>query len=58
MMNNSTLTYPKCDCFWSKQSWVAKPSEIQPTWIPIEEFELGRNLHAIQTRWSRNKHWR
>jgi RHS repeat-associated protein len=29
---------PKCDCFWAKQKWVAKPNEIQPTWIPIEPF--------------------
>ncbi|MHB1678033.1 MAG: DUF6531 domain-containing protein [Sulfuriferula sp.] len=30
--------YPKCDCFWAKQSRVAKPDEIQPSWIPIEPF--------------------
>lgn len=30
--------YPKCDCFWQKQKWVAKPDQIQPTWIPIEPF--------------------
>lgn len=29
---------PKCDCFWAKQKWVAKPHDIQPTWIPIEPF--------------------
>ncbi|MBI3898506.1 MAG: hypothetical protein HY308_09450 [Gammaproteobacteria bacterium] len=32
------MPYPKCDCFWAKQKWVAKPNEIQPTWIPIEPF--------------------
>ncbi len=30
--------YPKCDCFWRKLKNVAKPSEIQPGWIPIEPF--------------------
>jgi type VI secretion system secreted protein VgrG len=32
------MPYPKCDCFWAKQKWVAKPNEIQPSWIPIEHF--------------------
>lgn len=30
--------HPKCDCFWQKQNWVAKPNQIQPAWIPIEPF--------------------
>lgn len=30
--------YPKCDCFWQKQKWVAKPDQIQANWIPIEPF--------------------
>jgi type VI secretion system secreted protein VgrG len=30
--------YPKCDCFWAKQNWVATPTELLPEWIPIEPF--------------------
>lgn len=30
--------YPKCDCFWAKQKWVAKPDALQPGWIPMELF--------------------
>jgi hypothetical protein len=29
---------PKCDCFWAKQKGVAKPNEIQPSWVPVELF--------------------
>nr|WP_255429383.1 RHS repeat-associated core domain-containing protein [Ramlibacter albus] len=32
------MPYPKCDCFWAKQKWVAKPEQIQPSWVPIEPF--------------------
>ena len=34
--------YPKCDCFWQKLKDVAKPSELQPGWIPIEPFVNGQ----------------
>lgn len=30
--------YPKCDCFWAKQKWVAKPDALQPSWVPVEPF--------------------
>jgi hypothetical protein len=30
--------YPKCDCFWAKQKWVAKPEALQPIWVPVEPF--------------------
>lgn len=32
------MPYPKCDCFWAKQKWVAKPNQVQPLWIPMEPF--------------------
>ena len=30
--------HPKCDCFWAKQKWVAKPDALQPGWVPVEPF--------------------
>ncbi|MBD8658560.1 RHS repeat-associated core domain-containing protein, partial [Oxalobacteraceae sp. CFBP 13730] len=27
-----------CDCFWAKQKWVAKPHDLQPGWVPVEQF--------------------
>ena len=30
--------FPKCDCFWAKQSYVLKPNELPATAIPIEPF--------------------
>ena len=32
------MPYPKCDCFWQKLKDVAKPSQLQPGWVPIEPF--------------------
>lgn len=29
---------PKCDCFWQKLKNVAKPGDLQPSWMPIEPF--------------------
>lgn len=32
------MPFPKCDCFWPKLQDVAKPDQLQPSWIAIEPF--------------------